>query len=104
MMKLMRKFRKAPTFLLLLTPTWAQAIVYYQSKGGALLKINEDAFKGCTNFIYRTSGKDDLPAAFKRKALNALMRGDVVNEPGAASTAAKATEGTCTYSDKDDLK
>lgn len=85
-------------------PITANAIVYYQSKGGAITKIDEAGFKACTEkVIYRTSGKDDLPAEFKKKLLVASLRGDVINDAGAASTALKAKDGTCSYSEKDDL-
>lgn len=90
--------------LIALSPSLANAIVYYQSKGGALNKISEDAFKNCGTYVFREAGKDDLPEDLKRKCLNALLRGDAINEAKAAAAAAKGSDGTCTYSDKDDLK
>lgn len=91
--------------LALIVPLTSNAIVYYQSKGGAITKIDEAAFKNCSDkVIYRSSGKDELPQEQKKKLLVASLRGDVINDPQAASTALKAKDGSCSYSENDDLK
>ena len=91
--------------LLILTPSISHAIVYYTSKGGAITKIDQAAFTNCSGkIIYRSSGKEELPADFKKKLLVASLRGDSINDAGSASSALKAADGSCSYSEKDDLK
>ena len=89
---------------ILFSTSFAHAINYVQSKGGAINTIDEAAFKACEKIIFRDVAKDELPAEYKRKVLNALLKGDAINDAKAASIALKATDGTCSYSDKNDLK
>ncbi len=89
--------------LFALKPSSALAIFYYQNKGGTLTKIDETAFLKCNKIIFRAAGKNELPVNLKRKVLNALLRGDAINDSAAASSELKKMELGCSYSDKDDL-
>jgi hypothetical protein len=100
----MKHFTKLMLLTALLQATTAHAIIYFQSKDGAIAKIDEATFKTCTTIIYRESAKDELPKEFNRKLLAAILKGTLVSNPVSASDDLKKYNGSCTYSALDDIK
>jgi hypothetical protein len=100
----MKTYIKTLALVITLQATCANAIIYYQSKDGAIAKIDEAVFKLCNNIIYRESAKDELPKEFNRKLLASILKGTLVSNPVSASDALKKDNGSCTYSALDDIK
>lgn len=83
--------------LCMIAPAQSFAISYYKSNGGSIAKIDAAAFNGCSNVIYRSAAKDELDTDHKRNLVNAMLKGEAVNELSGAVAALKKSPGACSY-------
>ncbi|MCM2279800.1 MAG: hypothetical protein NDJ89_17130 [Oligoflexia bacterium] len=83
--------------LMFCLPGSAHAISYYKFDGDKVKKVEEAEFSQCGTVIYRDAAKEELPVLHKRKLLAALLKGETVNDLGAALKKLKRAPGTCSY-------
>ena len=84
---------------LLLFAPHAWAIKYYQSSGGSIKEIDAATFSSCSIVIYRNSSKSELTVDQQKNLVRATLKGELINDPGAASMKLKSQDGACSYAD-----
>ena len=81
-----------------MTPLYAEAISFYTAdQTGKIIEINEKTFNDCDKIFYRTSGKDELSRAHKKRLLRALIKGETVNSLKVVIENLKTNLQSCTY-------